>query len=381
MKAEENIISGQSSWIVENGNVRLALTRKGGHMAPVFFYSDTKSPVQPYYINPWAEEKIKLPAPVLEPLRGDFFCMPFGAVNDYKNESHDVHGEPAAGTWKTPKLTGGQDAVHFSVTMNTKTRPGTITKNIILKEGHNAVYIEHLLEGYSGKMTLGHHPTLALPGEEGGMRISTGPILFGYTAPRPKDALVYAGEEYYALAPNVKFSSLKKVPTVWKEVPFADCSAFPLREGFVDIIGIAAKPGPKPHWTAAVVPSGEFLWFSLKNPTVLPVTVFWMANKGRHGSPWNGRNRCIGLEDICGYLAQGLTESAKKNPLSAEGVPTAVTLSPSKPLSVRHIQGVVKVPKKFDRVSKVRFDKGSLAFGSESGAVVEAPVDWDFLQM
>jgi hypothetical protein len=381
MKAELKTMKGQKSWTVKNDTVELALTQKGGHMAPVNFYSNTKNPVQPYFICPWAEDKTTYKPPVIDVLRGDFFCMPFGANNDYKKEHYEVHGEPAGSSWKGAKISETEDATVFSVRMDTKVRPGTITKTITLKKGHNAVYIDHLLDGFTGKMTIGHHPTLALPEEEEGMLISTAPIQFGRTAPRGEGQTYAYGEEYYALAPDAKFTSLKKVPTVWKQDPYTDCSAFPKREGFVDILGLIAKPGKNPHWTAAVVPSAGYLWFSLKNPKVLPTTVLWMSNKGRHAAPWSGRNRCIGLEDVCAYLAEGLVDSAKKNPIQEAGAATVVTLSKSKPTVVRHIQGVVKVPKTFDRVKSVQFGAGELTFVSESGKKASTKTDWDFITM
>lgn len=379
MKPEVVTVRGQKSWCISNGNIEAAVSRKGGHMAPVSFYRDTKKPVQPYYINPWAEEEEKAAPGVLGALRGDFFCMPFGADSIYKGEAHELHGEPAGKIWKNPKLETDGSTALFTLTMDTKVRPGRVTKKIILKEGHNAVYTDHILEGYSGLMTVAHHPCLALPEEEGGMRISAAPITGGFTAPRPAEAMFSAGGEYYAVAPGRRFKSLSKVPTVWKDVPYTDCSLFPRRDGFTDIIGICAKGGvSKPHWTAAAIPSEGYLWFSLKNPAVLPMTLFWMSNRGRHFFPWNGRNRCIGLEDICAYLGEGLAASAKKNPVSEFGVPTTVKLSPKKPFSVKYIQGVVKIPKSFDRVKKVKFEKDGVLFLSESGKEAKALLDWGF---
>ena len=385
MQPEVKTIKGQKSWLFSNGNIEAAVTEQGGHMAPVHFYRGTKMPVKPYYISPWAEEgekekeEEKVTPGVLKSLRGDFFCMPFGADSTYKGEKHEVHGEPAGKSWKSPKLERDGETTVFSVKMDTKVRPGRVTKKLILKEGHNAVYTDHILEGYSGPMTIAHHPCIALPDEEGGMRISTAPIAGGFTAPRPEEAMFSAGGEYYSIAPDRQFKTLSKVPTVWKDVPYTDCSLFPKRDGFTDIIGLCAKSAAsKPHWTAAAIPSEGYLWYSLKNPQVLPVTLFWMSNLGRHFFPWNGRNRCIGLEDICAYLGQGLAASAKKNPVSEFGIPTTVKLSPKKPFSVKYIQGVVKIPKSFDRVKNVKFEKEGIAFLSESGREVKAPVDWEF---
>ena len=87
------------------------------------------------------------------------------------------------------------------------------------------------------------------------------------------------------------------------------------------------------------------------------------------------------MEDVCAYLAEGLVDSAKKNPIQEAGAATVVTLSKSKPTAVRHIQGVVKVPKTFDRVKSVQFGAGELTFVSESGKKVTAKADWNFITM
>ncbi len=48
--------AGQEAWRLSNGETELALTVNGGHMAPVKFFADTDTPVEPYYMSPWQEE-------------------------------------------------------------------------------------------------------------------------------------------------------------------------------------------------------------------------------------------------------------------------------------------------------------------------------------
>ena len=76
------IIKGQKSWVLENKNIKLCLAEQGGQMAPAAFMKDTKRPIEPYYINPWAEEDVDLSdePDVLVPLRGNFFCMPYRRI-------------------------------------------------------------------------------------------------------------------------------------------------------------------------------------------------------------------------------------------------------------------------------------------------------------
>jgi hypothetical protein len=104
-----------------------------------------------------------------------------------------------------------------------------------------------------------------------------------------------------------------------------------------------------------------------------------MANCGRHDSPWNGRERCLGLEDVRAFFATGLGPSVRPNSLSRAGIPTVMKLSPERPTTINYIQGVVKTPPSFGRVRTARFTRGSVTFISESGKTATSPVRHEFL--
>lgn len=369
-------IHSQDAWLIQSESVMCAVTRAGGHMAPVTFFANSDTPVQPYYISPWQDEAVKIDEPVLRPLRGDFFCLPFGANPAWKGENHRVHGEVAYERWKKSEFSSVDGVTALTLTMEPTTRPGKVAKRIALRDGENVLYLQHELTGFSGKMSMGHHATLAPP-ENGVLHISTSPLRFGQTSPRA--AAFTAEAEYYALAPNKRFKQLSRVPTVWKDEPHTDCSVFPARNGFVDILSLYAKPSSTPAWTCAAAPEAGYLWFALKDPAMLPATTLWMENQGRHGAPWCGRNCCIGLEDVCGYHAEGLKASVQKNDIAAEGIPTCHTLSKRKSTTVNYIQGVVRIPRGFDKVKRLRFLDSEITFVSHSGKSVTAPVHHAFI--
>ena len=380
MKPQEQKVAGQECWILENSSTRLSITKLGGMCAPVTFYRDTKQPVEPYYVSPWQEEGLKLPDPVLVPLRGNFFCAPFGADNQYKSENHATHGEPATALWSNAELITGKKTVTLQASMTTKSRPGTVTKRISLVEGQNVLYVQHVVEGSSGKMSLGYHATLAGDEREDAILLSFSPFQFGVTQGAP-DAMSshFAGGEYASLLPDAQFRNLAKVPTLWKEPSFDRCDSFPRRRGFADIVQIFSRQSKRPGWSAAVRPAEGYLWFALKDTAVLPSTVLWMENHGRHQAPWNGRNCCLGIEDVCSFRADGLRPSAARNVASEAGIATVATLSARKPTIVNYIEGVVRVPKGFDRVAKTKFTANSVQFTSESGKTVEAAVQVSFV--
>lgn len=379
MKATTKTIASQPSWVVRSKNIELVLTQLGGHMAPVTFYRNTARPVQPYYISPWANEGLKIYDPVLVPLRGDFFCMPFGAnAAPFGKEQYVCHGEPATRKWRLVDVSSCGKVTSLTVALKARIRPGEFAKTLSLVDGQNVVYSRDLLEGFSGKMSLGHHATLALPDEPGAVKVSTSKFALGMTNPTPTGDP--AQGQYQSFALGGKFTDLTRVPLNRKDTPTDDCSAFPVRNGFDDLLAVFKKRSPTPAWTAAVDTAKRFLWFSLKDPAVLPATVFWISNRGHHGPPMSGRNLCLGIEDVCGFFAEGLAPSVKPNVVSRAGFATTVALSPKCPTAINYIQGVVKVPTGFDRVKSAQFTPGKVTFLGARRKRVPASVRWEFLQ-
>jgi len=373
----------QPCFVIATKQLEVAVTRRGGHMAPVTFFRDDPQSVQPYYVSPWQDEPSStMPAPVLVALRGDFFCLPFGGNSEeVAGEKHPPHGEIVGESWKLTRSEKRNDVTTLTLAIETKVRPGRVTKELSLVEGQNVVYSRHTIEGFAGRVPLGHHAILALPEQEGAVRIATSAFRFGLTAPGlfsdPKQ------REYQALLPGAKWGELSKVPVAWKGVPDADLTRLPGRYGYADLIQLANESWEKtqgPAWTTATYADRGYLWFALKDPAVLNSTVFWMENHGRHGPPWNGRNNCLGVEDVTAHFADGLAASIRENRLTKDGVATAVNLSATQPTAVNYLQGVVKIPPGFETVLRLEFGPGQVSFISTTGQRVTAPVRHEFLR-
>ena len=380
--APSRSVHSQPSAILATKDVEVAVTTRGGHMAPVTFFRSSDRPVQPYSVSPWQDEApLPMPAPVLVTLRGDFFCMPFGGNSaEVAGEKHPPHGEIVGEPWKVVGTKQAGDVSTLTMEIDTKVRKGRVIKELSLVDGQNAVYSRHTIEGFAGRAPLGHHATLAMPEKEGAVRIATSPIRFGMTCPGvfsdPKQ------REYQALLPGAKWTDLAKVPVAWKGAADADLTRLPGRYGYADLVQLVNESSEKtggPAWTTATFSADGYLWFALKDPAVLTTTVFWMENHGRHGHPWNGRNNCLGIEDATAFFADGLAASVSDNLLSKEGIATAVTLTADKPTTVNYIQGVVRIPEGFENVKTLEFAPGEVTFVSTTGKRVTAPVRHEFL--
>jgi hypothetical protein len=373
----EKTVAAQPSWVIATKEVELAITKSGGHMAPVTFFRDTDKPVQPYHISPWQEEGLKLDG-VLRTLRGDWFCMPFGAnAAPFNKEQHPGHGEVASAAWQMTGANRVGGITTLTLQTETKVRPGKVTRELSLIEGQNVVYSREVIEGFAGPAPLGHHATLAMPETEGVVHIATSPIKFGMTNPSLFSDPVQ--REYQSFAIGARITSLKQVPLIIKGAPDADVSRLPARRGFADLVQLCNEKGDI-AWTTATRVDQGWVWFALKDPEVLNSTVMWIENHGRHASPWNGRNNCLGLEDVCAYFADGLVNSAKRNLLNEAGVRTAIELTADKPTAINYIQGVAKVPAGFEEVAAIEFAPGRIVLVSPQGVKVALPVRHEFLK-
>ena len=380
---KNQVIHSQPSFVLANEQVSVAITKRGGHMAPVVFRNGDGQQITPYYISPWQDEKpVDMPADVLVPLRGDFFCMPFGGnASEYKGEKHPPHGETATGLWSfVDDETSEPGVSRLTLALETHIRKGRVTKEIFLRERHPVVYQRHTVEGFVGPTPVGHHATLAMPNEKEVFALSTSPFRLGMTNPGVFSDP--AEGEYQMLAVGKTFGNIKEIPTLFKDPDVVDCSRLPLQQGFADLFVVVADTDAldgKPAWTAAVNTKEHWVWFSLRDPRRLPMTAFWLENHGRHSFPWNGRNQCLGLEDICGFFADGLAESVDANLLSDQGVATAITGSDATPTDIRSIQGAVSVPAAFDRVEEIAFGDNEITLRSESGQFVTVALNYKFV--
>jgi hypothetical protein len=382
-KVRTETVASQPCWVIGNGTVRLAITHKGAQMAPVTFGLDGERPIEPYYVSPWQGEGLAPDPPVLVPLRGDFFCLPFGANGaPYEGLNFVPHGEPAGSLWTLAGAGREGGVTTLALELKTRVPEGKITKTIHIIDGQNVIYSQERLEGYSLRTSLGHHAILSVPDTEGSLRVATSPFRLGLTSP-----VLFsdpAKREYQSFTIGGRFDSLTRVPLAWKGAEPADCTAFPARTGFADLLAVFSVPAETlPRgiaWTAATNQEGGYLWFALRDPRVLPATVFWIENHGRHGAPWNGRNRCLGLEDVCSYLNEGLPASARPNDVAAQGIPTALELKADRPTFVNYIQGVARVPAGFVTVKDVEFGADGVTFVSVTGKRVTFPVSFEFVR-
>ncbi len=328
---KSKVIFGQLSRHIGNDTVEAWVTDTGGQVGPIKFRLEGGE-IEPMSVAPWAEEGLDLP-PILNVLRGDFFCMPFGGNEEpFGGEQHPIHGETANERWHLESHTNSS----LKMSLEAKVRRARVTKQVWVQPGQAAVYQRHTISGASGPMCLGHHAMVKFRTK--GL-ISTSPFGFGQVFPGQFENPVMGG--YSSLKPGARFEDLQKVPTANGDL--ADLTQYPAREGFEDLVMIYSQKESEFGWTAVHFPEEGFTWFSLKDQRVLSGTVMWHSNGGRHYAPWSGRHRAVlGLEEVTSSFHWGLAGSAAPSDASREGYLTTHELRPDVPLTVNTIIGVVR---------------------------------------
>lgn len=366
-------------WYLDSGEIELFLTEEGGQQAPVTFKTGKGAPVQPYFISPWQDARPDLSSiPLLQNLRGDFFCLPFGGNGEpVDGRKYPPHGETSASKWTMTAAEQKGDVTFFEFEMTTKILPAKVVKRIEVRKGQPVLYLKHTVSGMDARMPYGHHAILQMPEPGEKMYFSAGKFDYGLTP--PSLFADPANLEYQYMASGAEFTSLKEIPTRFKDEPTHDYSVYPSPVGYVDLMSMLKKPGKKPAWAVASYPDRGYLFFSLKNAAELPSTTVWVSNSGRYAPPWNGNTRCFAIEETCSYFADGMKASIEKNVLSRQGWKTFGEFSSKEPTEIRAIHGIARIPAAYGKTKTATFSEGTVTFGDKKGNAVTVPVDWKYL--
>lgn len=352
--------------------VQFDITETGGQLRDVQFRLGRRV-VRPFSTAPWCDkpEAAGL-VPVLRELRGDFFCLPFGAGPGPNGEEYPPHGEAANAVWTVTNRERGR----IRAALHTRMPKGLVVKKVETRHGETNIYQTHELRGFRGRLCFGHHAMLDFKVNGSGL-VSCSRLRLAQVLPAPFEDPARGG--YSCLRQGAWFRRLDSVPMAAGGT--ADLSRYPAREGYEDLVMIHHKDTDDFAWTAVVFPERQFVWFSLKNPAVLASTVLWHSNGGRHYPPWNGRHRgVLGVEDVTAYFHLGLGASARSNAWNERGVPTTIEFQPHRFVRVPYIIGVAAVPPDFGEVRVIRRVPGGAQILSASGRAVFHTVDTDFLR-
>jgi len=346
------VIHGEESISIRSSTTTAWVTLRGAHVAPVEFALGSRT-VQPYSLSPWLPAEQRGQDPLLQVLRGDFFCLPFGAQS-----AGPPHGVIAGNTWTVID----ERPQALTLRMTAEDIGATVTKSVEVRDGDTSLYQQFEIEGLSGLYNYGTHPVLDISGyPTGSVELTTSTIRYGSVAP----TLFSDPErgEHQILEIGGTFASLASVPRADGQT--LDLSHLPTPPGHEDLVMIAPRVRTGLAWNALRF-SGH-AWFSLRRVEDFPTTVLWISNGGRSAAPWSGRHvGRIGIEDVCSYFAEG-HEPSITSPLEHVGIPTAREFRPTEAVRLRVVQAVVALPEEFGRIADIRERDGRAVIVDISG--------------
>lgn len=359
-------VHGEPSLCISSDSVTAWMTLRGNHIAPVTFHFDT-SDISPYSLAPWASGENSNIDAVLDVLRGDFWCLPFG-----EQLNGPTHGESASETWVPVRITPTQ--AHLRLDLHE--RNSQIDKIVSVRQGQRALFQEFTISGLEGDFSYGTHPILDLSTfPVGSARISSGQLRWAsvVTGIFSDPAL----GEHQILAEGATFDNLESVPTV--DGCTVDLSHYPTAVAHEDLVMLTQSGDSHGlAWTAVSVPG--YVWLALKNIDDFPSTLLWLSNGGRRQTPWDGKHvGRLGVEDVCSYFHRGLEES-RKNHLSHLGIATTRTFTAHQKTTLRTVQAVVHTTQDFGPVASVETPSdGNIRIIDEQGRSCDARIDWQFV--
>jgi len=334
---------GHPSWYLSSGAAEAYVSIQGGMVTADFTLGNRI--VSPYYTLPWWNEAGAAELDNLSQLlRGDFFCMPFGA--DIQDDGSILyHGKPAHGFWMLKEKLSDSNVV-----LELDSDKGSIEKHIRLDGENSLIYQNHIISGINDRTPMGYHPMLKLPLEEGSGMVKLSSFSRGFTTPGLIESSADGG--YSRIKPGIKIEDVTSVPCV--DDSTLDLTRYPHATGFEEIVMFISNPEDEFAYSCVAIPSEGYLYFQLKNPAKLRSTIMWMSNGGRHYAPWNGRVKgLLGLEEITAFFHYGKEDSVNENFLSKLGYPTSVELISEKSLSVPLISGVTEIGINYSGVSGI----------------------------
>ncbi|PID97893.1 MAG: hypothetical protein CSA82_02050 [Actinobacteria bacterium] len=288
--------------------------------------------IDPFYTAAWEGWT---GVPLLEKLRGDFLCVPFGdspaSVEGYPAEWSDLvpgastypHGFCSNGTWEVVSVDDEAGVIEVRLAYPESEEVSEVYRCVECHPGR-VDFIDTVRVRWECALPIGLHPIFSLPDEVGAARVILPKCAEFMTKPLP-------AEPTSLLAANTRFHDPTAAPQI--DNGTTDITRLPF-DGNREEIVLACVPetaqvSVENHvegYRATVTWDGDIL----KN------VLLWISNRGRDFEPWGGENVCLGVEPVSAAFDLGSGISAADNPVAAAGYATTVKLHPGEDLVIRH---------------------------------------------
>ena len=286
--------------------------------------------IRPLYEAPWSDFPDD---PMLAHLKGDFLCVPFGHAPE--SLAHFPHGWSELSPGETPQGHGyaanrawdvewaRDESARFRLDYPADDPVEWVAREVTCT-GDAVAITDEIAMRADARLPLGLHPMMQLPDRVGAARLTPPPCRTIASYPVPS-------EDTSILKPSSRFLDLSAAPL--SEGGTIDLTRLPLDAMTEELILLCDVT--KPEASLDNLADGYRLTMSWDS-ALLKHCLLWVSNRGRSFAPWNSRNLCLGIEPVTSAFELGPAVSAALNPLSQEGISTAVDLHAGDVRSISH---------------------------------------------
>lgn len=317
---------------LETAHARGTVYATAGLFTDIEFRLPSGRWVRPLAIAPWNENLDPAIPGHLRRLGGEFFCLPFGGGGTVRDpvagweslttapNNEPMHGPAANADWQI--IEHHRNSVRMGLDLPDEYPVSRIERQITLDADHPSSRSTVRLEiRREGRLPVAFHPILRMP--EGASRlVLSASFAQGFTYPAVIEP------DRMACEPGGTFATLEHVPK--RRGGSVDLSRLPLGLKVDDVVFLAGVAG-------AI--KGSFLdeGFSVTVDwprNMLPHCLVWIHDQGIDVPPWNGSYRGIGVEPMASAFDAPWAVSVGENPLANAGFPTALAVSPGRPIEL-----------------------------------------------
>lgn len=329
-------------WAVSSPHSTFEVHAKGGMLSDVRLIVAGRV-LSPFYVAPWIGSGLKADPPILENLRGEFPCVPFGAdylassvtpewmpslartSADHALDDSDflLHGYCSMADWRL--VDRDELSIEIAIDYPASSAIRRLTRRITADAtGPNLSFALTIESRRAVSRPIGVHPNFALPDLAGSFVINPGAFEFGIVhAAGPEPGVSRA-------LPGAIFADIAAVPQAdGTQASFARLPFPHATEEILELCGI--------NGTVELIDEDKGVSYRLTwNPKDFNSLLLWMSNRGRPYAPWNSRNLCVGVEPLTGAFDLGTRAALAPNPINRRGVATVVDLDPLTPRVIEY---------------------------------------------
>lgn len=319
----------------------------GAMLGPVSLTLEDGRSVSPLHVAPWQEEDMADQPPILQRLRGEWPCVPFGMAPDrplperwQRAQQYSVapdpafeypHGYGSNHHWRI--AASGDNELCAEIDYPETSAIKCLQRRVITSPGKAELVFELTITARREcEIPIGLHPCFALPETSEAMRLDAGLHSGVWTHPLDEN------QPLSRFAEDHNFNDLARLRDRGGNP--VDATALPFKVQSENLLLLTGVQGRLTLDNLEQKYRTVLEW----DREIFPSLMLWISNRGRSGRPWLNRHLALGAEPVRAAFDLGAGISATSNPLNQAHVPTAWRFSAGESLTTQYSISVSSLP-------------------------------------